>query len=91
MSDIFIGRQPIFDTDLNVYAYELLFRSKADEDDSSVIDGDAATSRVMLNAFLDIGFENLVGRHKAFINLTQYFLEYPERIIIPRARLCWKC
>ena len=87
MSDIFIGRQPIFDADLNLYAYELLFRSREDEEDFSVIDGDAATSRVMLNAFLDIGLENLVGRHQAFINLTQYFLQDPDRIILPPGQI----
>ena len=28
MADFIIGRQQIFDKDLNVYAYELLFRGK---------------------------------------------------------------
>ena len=72
MSDIFIGRQPIFNVDLNVYAYELLFHSSEDQVTVSILDGDIATSQVILNTFVDIGLENLVGRHKAFINLTQH-------------------
>ena len=81
MSDIFIGRQPIFDHELNVYAYELLFRSQENQSSAGVVDGDSATSRVMLNTIADIGLKKLVGKHKAFINLTRYFLEDPERII----------
>jgi EAL and modified HD-GYP domain-containing signal transduction protein len=83
MSDIFIGRQPIFDVDLKVYAYELLFRSSGDQVSASITDGDTATSQVMLNTFVDIGMENLVGRYKAFINLTNYFLQDPDRVAIP--------
>ncbi|MFT4823342.1 MAG: EAL and modified HD-GYP domain-containing signal transduction protein [Halioglobus sp.] len=81
--DIFIGRQPIFDHNLNVYAYELLFRSHGNEDTADVTDGDRATSQVMLNTFADIGLDKLVGKHRAFINLTQFFLENPERVVIP--------
>jgi EAL and modified HD-GYP domain-containing signal transduction protein len=81
--DIFIGRQPIFDHHLNVYAYELLFRSHGDEENANVIDGDRATSQVMLNTFADIGLDRLVGKYRAFINLTQFFLEQPERVVIP--------
>lgn len=83
MPDLFIGRQPIFDVDLNVYAYELLFRSSEDQAGAGVVDGNNATSQVMLNAFFDIGLNNLVGDNKAFINLTQYFLEDANRISFP--------
>lgn len=90
MSDIFIGRQPIFNVDLNVYAYELSFRSSEDQITVSIIDGDIATSQVMLNTFVDIGLENLVGRHKAFINLTHYFLQDPDRVAIPPAQVVFE-
>jgi EAL and modified HD-GYP domain-containing signal transduction protein len=83
MSDIYIGRQPIFNVDLNVYAYQLLFRNSEAEVTVNIVDDDIATSQVMLNTFVDIGLENLVGRHKAFLNLTQYFLENPDRVAIP--------
>lgn len=83
MDNIFIGRQPIFDPRLNVIAYELLFRS-GDENAADVIDGEKATSDVILKALTEIGLERLVGQHKAFINLTHDHilnmseLPYPE-------------
>jgi len=87
MSDIFIGRQPIFNVDMKVYAYELLFRSGEDQTQANVVDGDSATSQVMINTFVDIGLPNIVGHHKAFINLTQYYLEDSERIAMPPGQL----
>ncbi len=73
MRSIFIGRQPIYDRKLHVYAYELLYRS-GEENSAGLPDGDTATSQVILNAFTEIGIENLVGEHLAFINLTRGFI-----------------
>ena len=83
MADIFIGRQPIFDQDMNVYAYELLFRKESGSFDAEVTDGDSATSQVVLNTFVNIGLENLVGPHKAFINFTRTFISTPDLISLP--------
>lgn len=68
--DVFVGRQPIYDRDLNLVAYELLFR-RGDVGTADVIDGDLATFTVMLNALVEIGLSRLVGDKKAFINLTR--------------------
>ncbi len=81
MTDIFIGRQPIFDKNMNVFAYELLFRNGMDSLNADVIDGDSATSQVLMNCFFEIGLQNIVGSHKAFINMTRLFLSNPELII----------
>ena len=68
MTDLLIGRQPIFDRSMNVYAYELLYRS--DQNNQAVFsNGDQATMQVILNAMVEIGLENIVGDSKAFINL----------------------
>lgn len=75
--DILLARQPIFDRKLNTYAYELLFRSNAPKGEESPIDGDQATSLVMLNAFTEIGIQNVVGEHKAFINFTRNLILSP--------------
>ncbi len=69
----FIGRQAIFDNNLQVYAYELLFRS-GDVDQSAVQDGDRATSEVMVNAFMDIGLDAVANGCPVFFNLTRSFL-----------------
>jgi len=85
MDDIFIGRQPIFDTNLKVIAYELLFRSGS-TNEAHVIDGDTATSDVMLNALTEIGLEVLVGHHKAFINLTHNHILKMSELPLPEMK-----
>ncbi|HSH30833.1 MAG TPA: HDOD domain-containing protein [Thiohalobacter sp.] len=86
MQDIYIGRQPIYDRNLNVYAYELLFRSGL-ENAAMFADGDRATSHVINNAFLEFGLEKLVGRHRAFINLTRAFLTGEWQLPFPKDRI----
>lgn len=81
-----LARQPIFDRDLNVYAYELLFRS--DEQNQAVFtDGDAATSQTIVNAFLELGLDQVVGDRLAFINLTRKFLTNPEILVSLKKRV----
>ena len=86
MNDIFIARQPIYERDLSVYGYELLFRA-ADTEHAHVVDGNQATSQVILNAFTVMGLDELVGGHLAFINLTQEFLLKEERVPFPVDRV----
>ena len=73
MPDFFLGRQPIFDGDLEVMGYELLFRP-GEQQHAGPISGDQATSQVILNSVVEIGLPRLVGNRHAFINLTRNFL-----------------
>ena len=73
MATIFLARQPIYDRQMGVYAYELLYRNKVSSQ-ADVIDGDRATTDVIISALMDIGLENIVGNRLAFINMTQGFL-----------------
>ncbi|MFC1528500.1 EAL and HDOD domain-containing protein [Candidatus Latescibacterota bacterium] len=88
MLGIFVGRQAIYDRNLEVIGYELLFRSYEAEQ-ASVTDGDQATTEVILNTFMEIGLERLVGSGMAFINLTRsFFLEkYPLPMLQDRVVL----
>ena len=86
MSDIFIGRQAIYDRKLEVYAYELLFRA-AQVDSAKFVDGDQATSDVIVNTFMEIGLDNIVGKRLAFINLTRSFFVTEYSISLPRDRV----
>lgn len=72
-NQVMVGRQPIFDRDLQVMGYELLYRD-SQMNAATFSDGDAVTAKVMLNTFLEIGLEQIVGSHLAFINLTTKFL-----------------
>ncbi|WP_126452527.1 EAL and HDOD domain-containing protein [Sulfuriflexus mobilis] len=72
-NEVYVGRQPIFDQSLNVYGYELLFRS-GHTTTANVIDGNHATSQVIINTFLEIGLEHISNHRYTFINLTRDFL-----------------
>lgn len=77
--EILLARQPIYDTQLRIYAYELLFR--ASQGSKTLLhDGDSATSLVMLNAFTEIGIQNLVADNKVFINFTRNLILNPPPI-----------
>lgn len=72
-SDIYIARQPIFNAKTDLFAYELLFRSN-DENSAEVIDGNAASSQVILNSFVDMNFHAISKYHPVIINLTPDFV-----------------
>ncbi len=77
VTEIQVGRQAIHDRHLNVYAYELLYRDPKER--LTTYNGDQASSRVLLNAFMEIGLPRIVGQHLAFINLTEaFFTEMPD-------------
>jgi EAL and modified HD-GYP domain-containing signal transduction protein len=86
LRDVFVGRQPIYGRQLELYAYELLYRS-GDVDFADFADGDRATSQVLLNTFSEFGLERVVGGNLAFVNLTRGFItgEYP--LPVPRTRV----
>ncbi len=71
--NFFVARQPIFDCDQNVCAYELLYRNSLDNYYKSV-DGDQATSEV-INSFFLMGMDAIIDGSKAFINFTSNLLK----------------
>lgn len=85
MSEVFVGRQPIYDRKLAVYGYELLFRSSEVNNAAGAVSADGATSQTIVNTFLEIGLEKIVGSRYAFINLTEsFFLEEDKLPISPK-------
>jgi EAL and modified HD-GYP domain-containing signal transduction protein len=68
-TDLFLGRQPVLDRQQNLFGYELLFRSSA-ENRANVEDHDSATATVISHAFGDLGIEAVLGKHPAFINVS---------------------
>ncbi len=81
-----IGRQPIFDRDGHIQAYELLFRSVAPAA-GRPFDGNHATANVIVNALTEFGLDNLVGPHRAFINFTADMLRDDTVRLLPRERV----
>ena len=67
--DIFIGRQPIFDRNLKVVGYELLYRN-GNVSSYNCDDGDRATENLLYNVS-SMGLRLLCCNKSAFINFTQ--------------------
>jgi len=73
MQGVYIGRQPIYDRNQNVYAYELLFRN-SEKNFADIKNPDEATSQLIINALTEFGLTNLIGDKLGFINLTRNFI-----------------
>lgn len=68
--NIFVARQPIFDSSEKLYGYELLYRSNAVTTIAGNHDGNTMSARVIANVFLGMDLRQLTGEHPAFVNLT---------------------
>ena len=86
-SAAFVGRQPIFDRKMRVYAYELLFRSSADNF-ARFHNDDQATAQVLVDTFMELGLEQVVGNRKACVNLSREFLLGNSFHLLPPERVC---
>lgn len=77
--DIFIARQPIYDSKKDVYGYELLFRTGLDNF-FNFHDVNMAAARVIGDSSITFGIESLTQGKRAFINLTKEALinDYPS-------------
>ena len=81
--DIFVARQPIFDQQQKVFAYELLFRSGL-ANVFTHADPNQATSTVMSNSFIMMGVDTVTGGKKAFLNLTEDLLVDEYVTLLPK-------
>jgi EAL and modified HD-GYP domain-containing signal transduction protein len=84
MQDVFVGRQPVFDRDGNVAAYELLFR--ASQSANSAIhefDGSQLTASVLVGSLMDIGLDQISGNKMVYINAPRDFLVSDIASILP--------
>lgn len=71
-----VARQPIFDRNLAVSGYELLYRSLG-ETSARFDDAVAATAQVIVGATLDVGVKHLSGTLPCFINFPRDLLVSP--------------
>jgi c-di-GMP phosphodiesterase len=51
MESIYVARQPVFDRDMAIWGYELLFRHSSQCTTSRIEDADEATARVIVDGF----------------------------------------
>lgn len=71
--DVFVARQPIFDIERKIYAYELLFRS-GESNGFPDIDGETATTSLLSSSFFTVGIEKIGAGKLVFINFTEELL-----------------
>jgi c-di-GMP phosphodiesterase len=86
-TSLVLARQPIFEADLTLRGFELLYREIGE--DGRPLDGGKATATVLVAALADVGLQRLVGEQRAFINVDRDFLMTfrplplpPERVVL---------
>jgi c-di-GMP-related signal transduction protein len=80
--DVFVARQPIFDRQRRLHAYELL--SCSDFGESGPDNGDAgASAKLIANSLLSIGLDGIVGDRKAFLKFDRSLLVGGLHSILP--------
>ncbi len=85
---MFIARQPIFNAQLEVFGYELLFRLNSQSTQFGGVSSQGATTMVITGLF-ESGLENLIEDKIAFINFDEIFIHSeavelikPNRMIV---------
>jgi EAL and modified HD-GYP domain-containing signal transduction protein len=83
--DVYLARQPIFDSHYNVVGYELLYRDTGRTDRARFPDGNTATRRLLSDAATEFGLSKLTNSKPAYINFTEsLLLEDFARLANPR-------
>lgn len=67
----YIARQAIFDQNLHVEGYELLYRAGGGEETAAFTDGDRATRILLSDALMAFGLNNLTDGRIAYVNFTE--------------------
>jgi EAL and modified HD-GYP domain-containing signal transduction protein len=83
---VLVARQPICDANGRTFGYELLYRSSM-ANHANVRNGEEATARVVLDAFMEFGMDRMVGNTVAFINVTRDFIVGEFCRALPRDRV----
>ncbi len=73
MTEAFVGRQPIFNRDLELVGAELLYRDSR-ENFANIKDATAASRSTVVTAFTEIGIDVLVGDGVAYVNFAEEML-----------------
>ncbi|MEA3183203.1 MAG: hypothetical protein QOI59_6726 [Gammaproteobacteria bacterium] len=73
-NDVFVARQPIYDSAMAVMAFELLYRPSPSATKARVTDPRQATLEVISSAALEIGLDRLSGGQPVHINFPMELL-----------------
>ena len=85
--DVFLARQPIFDRNMNVYAYELLFRRGSGQNFFDAGDQELASTAVLTNGFFSMDILQVASGKRVFVNFTQELLLSGLAHLLPKELL----
>ncbi|MFD1926863.1 EAL and HDOD domain-containing protein [Sporosarcina siberiensis] len=71
--NVFVGRQPILDSNGKILGYELLYRN-SEKNSFPNVNPEKATIELLINTFQLIGVDRISGSHLSFINFTAKLL-----------------
>lgn len=84
--DVFVARQPIFDRQKHIFAYELLFRTGGSNRFPD-IDGETATSSLLSSSFFTVGIDKIGAGKNVYINFTENLLEKGAPLLFPPQKM----
>jgi len=85
-ANVLVGRQPICRANNQTLGYELLFRN-SQVNEAVIQNPEQATAQVIVNTFMEIGLERMVGASLAFINVTRDFILGDHCRSLPKDRV----
>jgi len=77
-----MSRQPIFDRDMRLIGYELLYRRSGDSKSSQI--DDEAELAALANVLVEVGLDRLAPRTKAFVNVPASLLGSDALVLLPK-------
>ena len=78
---VMVARQPIYNSHMGVFGYELLFRSPTG--DNNGLKPTEATAQVLASTIMEFGLDKFVHGRKAVINVTPAFIEVISDVQLP--------
>jgi EAL and modified HD-GYP domain-containing signal transduction protein len=86
----YLGRQPIFDKQGDIFAYELLYRSCELRNEACFEDNTLASTRVIAHLIQSFGIKSVVGSKQGFINLDETMLFSDTLLLLPKEHICFE-
>ncbi len=82
MSGLFVVRQPVYTRTQHVFGYKIAFQSFVEDE----TDAAANEAKEVLDAIIEIGFDNLVGPRHALIAMPRALLSKGDALPLPKDR-----
>lgn len=91
MKEIYLGRQPIYDSGFRLEGYELSYHP-TDTENTGLLDSEVTSSQVLFDTLTEMGLERLVGSGKAFLSAARDLIVqgYLQQAIAPSPQLVFQ-